>query len=79
MNAEINDLQKNIMLFVTDWVKQKKTTVPKQEIIKRMTNDGVKFFTTDNAINALLKKGYIRKSAVPVKNTSYVMLRGVNY
>lgn len=66
------------MIFVKDWANTQKTPVPQKEIIKIMTQQGVKSFTALNAINALLKKGYIRRAYVQRANTSaYVMIRNI--
>ncbi len=75
---EINALQEKIMLFIQVWVRTKKTPVPQKEIIKKMTEKGVKSFTTVWALNALLRKGYIRRATTLAQNkTFYIQLRTV--
>ena len=74
---EINKLQTDIMHFIDWWAKCKKTMVPQKEIISNMTSNGVKNFTTVNAINALLNKGYIRRAEITSNKTFYVMIRKV--
>ena len=74
---EINELQEMIMFFVDDWVHLKKTPVPHQEIIANLKTKGVKYFTVINALNSLLKKGYIRRAVVISNRTFYVQLRRV--
>lgn len=77
-SEEVSEFQIRIMTFVSDWVKNKKTTVPKKEIIRVMRNDGVKDFTTVNALMSLVKKGYIRKSYQSGNRVCYVQLRGLS-
>jgi Fe2+ or Zn2+ uptake regulation protein len=72
---EINELQTNIMHFVDRWVKKEKTPVPHSEIIKTMKGEGVKDFTTYNALQSLMKKGYLRKAIITSNKTFYVQLR----
>lgn len=75
--SEVNELQRNIMNFIDGWVRSEKTPVPQKEIISAMTKMRVKTFTTINALNALLRKGYIRRAVVISNKTSYVQLRRV--
>ena len=75
--SEINDLQKEIMVFIGDWCRSKKTPVPQHEIVLAFTGRGVLFFTTVNALNVLVKKGYIRKSVMSSNTTNYIQLRTV--
>ena len=75
---DINKLQYNIMLFVEEWAHKEKTPIPRQEIVKGMGKKGVKSFTAINAINSLLKKGYIRRAIVISNKTYYVMLRSID-
>jgi hypothetical protein len=65
------------MQFVDIWVHMEKTPVPLNEIIARMQADGIKSFTTINAINSLLKKGYIRRALTISNKTFFVQLRRV--
>lgn len=74
---EINKLQTDIMNFVDWWVHKKKTPIPYKEIIVKMTSEGVKDFTTIKAINALVKKGYIRRAYMISNKTYFVQLRGI--
>ena len=73
---ELNELQENIMSYVSNWAREKKTPVSRASIIAEMEDRGVKSFTTINAIYSLQKKGYIRKTRAS-KFTSYTQLRGV--
>ena len=74
---EINELQTQIMLYIDDWVHEKKTPVPHKEILKEMTSRKVHTFTTANALMVLLRKGYIRRGYSGSNRTFYVMLRNV--
>lgn len=75
---EINRLQFNIMVFIKEWANTKKIPIPRREIISCMTRKRVKYFTTINALNSLLKKEYIRHAYTEKANTtSYVMIRNI--
>lgn len=74
---EINDTQTRIMQFVDLWVHDKKTTVPLRWIIVQMEKAGTKDQTTIKAVRVLLKKGYIRRSAMISNKTYFVQLRRV--
>jgi hypothetical protein len=75
--TEINLLQQTIMHFVIWWVHEKKTPVPLKEIISNMRRSEVKDFTAVNAINSLLRKGYIRRAVTPGKKTYFVQCRTI--
>jgi len=74
---EINKLQTDIMHFVDQWVREQKTPVPQKEIIVCMKAAGIKDFTTINALNSLLHKGYIRRAYTISNKTFYVQLRRI--
>lgn len=74
---EINRLQQDIMKHVDVWAHTNKTPIPLREIITHMQGEGVKDFTTVNAINSLLRKGYIRRAVTISNKTFYVQLRRV--
>lgn len=77
--SEINDLQTHIMLFVKFWANNQKTIIPQREIIVAMQLRGVKSYTALNAINSLIKKGYIRKAYSEHANrTYYVQIRNIH-
>ena len=73
----INELQTKIMCFVDEWVREEKTPVPHKEILNGMEKAGVKTFTTVNALQVLLKKGYLRRAEIISNKSFYVMLRKV--
>jgi len=73
----INKVQTNIMLFVDGWVRKIKTPVPQHKIIIDMQEKGTKHFTTVNALNSLVRKGFLRKSCIMGNKTSYVQIRRV--
>ena len=70
-----NELQENIMLFISQWARENKDPIPRKNIVTAMADNGVKSFTTINAINVLLRKGYIRRSVGRSNTTSYVQIR----
>ena len=72
---DINELQENIVKFIDWWVHEKKTIIPRKEIIDKLLSDGNKKPTIINAINVLLKKGYIRRGVGTSNKTYYVQLR----
>jgi len=78
---EINELQKNIMVFIDRWVREVKKPVPRQEIMKAFTDikkeDHHPAITIEGALNALLRKGYIRRAYSGSNKTFYVQLRNV--
>jgi DNA-binding transcriptional regulator PaaX len=73
--SEVNKLQTDIMIVVDTWVRTEKTPIPQKEIIQAMKDAGIKDFTVINAINALLRKGYIRRAYTISNKTYYVQLR----
>jgi len=75
--VDVNALQQDIMCFIEWWVHEKKTPIPLKAIIKKMKENKVKDFTTTNAINSLLRKGYIRRAIIISNTTSFVQLRRV--
>ena len=75
--TEINELQTKIMQFIDIWVHTEKTPIPLREIIKNMTQQGVKDSATIKAVNVLLVKGYIRRAVIISNKSYFVMLRRV--
>ena len=75
---DINDFQQEVMGYIDWWVRDQKTCVPLKQIIAGMKKSGYKSFTTVNALNTLIKRGYIRRSVVSENNrTTFVQLRRV--
>ena len=75
--VEINKLQTDIMKYVDVWVHTEKGPIPQRQIILKMKSDGVLECTTVNALNALLRKGYLRRAYTISNRTFYVALRRV--
>ena len=75
---EIDKNQREVMLFVDFWVREKKTPVPQKEIVAIMLTKKVPMPTTIYSIQILLKKGYIRRAITISNKRSYVQLRRVN-
>ena len=75
--CEINKLQTDIMVYIDRWVHEEKTPVPQKEIIQNMKMNGIKDFTIVNALNALMRKGYLRRAYMISNKTFYVQLRKV--
>jgi len=74
---ELNELQKNIMRFIDLWAHEKKTPIPLGEIIAQMKGEGIKDFTTANAVDSLLRKRYIRRAITISNKTTFVQLRRI--
>lgn len=76
---EISELQEKIMHFVAGWVHQKKVPVPLKEVIKHMKElEGIQGYTTQNACNQLVYKGFLRRAVQISNTTSYVQLRTIS-
>lgn len=74
---EISNLQIKIMKFVDVWATEKKIPIPQKEIVKEMENNGIKNYTTANALNTLVKWGYLRHAVKTSNQTFYVQLKRV--
>lgn len=74
---EIDNNQKEIMLFIDFWVHEKKTPVPQREIVAIMLIKKVPMPTTIYSLQILLKKGYIRRAITISNKRSYVQLKRV--
>jgi hypothetical protein len=72
---EVNELQTKIMEFIDKWTHTEKTPISQHKIIEQMKITGIKDFTTLNAINSLLRKGYIRRAVMISNKSYYVQLR----
>jgi hypothetical protein len=74
---EITELQQKIMRFIDYWCHVEKTPVPQKTIISEMETHEQKSFTVVNALNGLLRLGYIRRATIISNKTFYVMLRRI--
>jgi Fe2+ or Zn2+ uptake regulation protein len=74
---EITELQQTIVKYITYWVTTEKTPIPRKEIIAEMKRRGKKSSTVVNALNGLLRLGYIRRAVITSNKTFYVQLRKV--
>jgi hypothetical protein len=74
---EISPLQTRIMEFIDTWVRTIKTPVPQREIILQLKDEGVKDYTTENALRVLKRKGYIRNEITVSNRVRYVQIRGI--
>lgn len=74
---EITPTQASIMRFVDDWVRQKKTPVPRSKIMAQMILEGIVAPTVIKSLESLLELGYIRKGIVISNKTYYVQLRRI--
>lgn len=78
-SLDISEFQKDILEFITLWIKKEKTTIPLKEVVVRMETKGVKDYTTKNALAVLVRRGYLRRSSFSGghKGTRYIQLRSV--
>ncbi len=74
---ELSKFQTYVMEFVQYWVREEKTPVPLKEIKKHMKTQGVNDPSIRDAVRALIKKGYIRKSASLSNIRKYVQIRSI--
>ena len=82
---DITLLQQDIMHLIDEWCHLEKTPIPQSKILNEMIEKGEKSGTVVNALNGLLKLGYIRRAVGSYFNTKklhsdnnktyYVMLR----
>jgi hypothetical protein len=75
--TDINILQENIVRFVNEWAHSHTKPIPQKRIMVAMTRKGVKTCTTINAINVLLRRGYLRRAVCISNKTYYVLCRTV--
>lgn len=74
---DITKLQQAIMEFIMHWGRVQKKSIPQQVIVLEMGREGVKDFTTVNALKSLMKKGYIRRGYEVSNRTTYVQIRSI--
>jgi len=74
---EITELQQKIVRFITYWVGTEKTPVPRKEVIQEMGRRKQNTATVINALNGLLRLGYIRRAEIISNKTYYVQLRKI--
>lgn len=74
---DVTDIQQLIIKYITYWVATEKTPVPRKEIVAEMERKGKNNSTVINAINGLIKLGYIRRTVETSNKTRYVLLRTI--
>lgn len=67
------------MAYIDNWAKTKKTPIPRSYLVSKMKSKGVKTYTTVNALNCLLQKGYIRRACDLSSKTFFIQLRGLGF
>jgi len=75
--SELTDLQRRIMEVVSKWAHQEKTPISLVEIKTKMKEQKIGNPTTINAINGLLRKGYLRRACIISNKSYFVMLRSI--
>ncbi len=63
------------MRYIDYWVHVEKTPIPRKEVIEEMESKNEKSSTVVNALNGLIKLGYIRRGVETSNKTFYVQLR----
>ena len=74
---ETTELQQKIMRFIDYWVHVEKKPIAQRCIIDEMVAHGQNNRTVENALNGLLKLGYIRKAVIISNKTYYTQLRRI--
>lgn len=72
-----NELQFSIMVIVSTWSHKKSKPITLKTIVDRVGKEEVSKDTIKSSVRALVKKGYLRKSAVRSGQASYVQLRSI--
>ena len=72
---EITQLQQKIMRYIDYWAHTEKEAIPQKRILEEMKTKDEKDSTVVNALNGLLRLGYIRRAETISNKTFYVMLR----
>ena len=72
---DITDLQQRIVKYIDYWVHVEKSPIPQKNIINEMESHGDNNRTVTNALNGLLRLGYIRRAMIISNKTFYVQLR----
>ena len=72
-----NKLQREIMVFIDEWVNENDFPISRSSIVSEMVSRGFKGFTVSNSLNSLQKKGFIKKSSVRSNKTSYIQLKSI--
>lgn len=75
--GDINQLQTNIMVVINDWSHKEKTPISRKYVISEVKKQKVGEPTIINALNSLMKKGYIRRAIGTSNKTFFVQLRGL--
>lgn len=74
----LSKTQQLIMEVVEAWANQEKTPIARQHIFVKMKGSGVTDPTIKDAVNGLIKKGFIRKAIITSNKTYYVQLKRVS-
>ena len=73
----ISELQMDIMRFIDVWTHTKKTPVPKKEIVDELGTKGIKVYVVTNALETLIRKGFLRKSIIRPRQLVFIQIRRV--
>lgn len=74
---DLTELQKSVMEVITKWVRVNKTPVPRKEIIISMKMLGTNKPAVVYCLDALLKRGYIRRAFTMSNTTEFVQIRNI--
>lgn len=73
--ARINELQIEIMNFISSWGKTERRPIPIHIIIEQITSNGITETRVIRAVRGLVKKKYLRKALDRSSRSSYVQLK----
>lgn len=73
----MNSVQVSIVNLVKEWADTETKPITLEYIVEKIAHDEVSKDTIKSSIRSLIKKHYIRKSAVRSSKVSYVLLRNV--
>lgn len=57
----MSEFQEKIMRYIDSWVRSQKKPIPRQQVFQAMLDEGMEGDTITRALEALVRKSYIRK------------------
>lgn len=75
---DISPIQTDVMLTMKCWARKQNIPIPRKYVIVELRKLGIGEPSIIDALNSLLKKGYIRRAYSEKANTSlFVMIRNI--
>lgn len=72
----INELQRQIISFICEYVRENKTPIAQREIVSKLSTN-YPDTTIKASVRVLVRKGYLRKAVTISNSASYVLLRSL--